>query len=304
MKIVGIDFSSAPTARKPIMIAVGRYVSELESTRYESALEAATWRVATVQIESLLRLPTLVAFEQWLRTPDTWVAGFDFPFGLPRAFLQAQGWGVRGDPWATQPTWSEITAHVAALSRAELVARCRSWTAPRMPGDKFAHRATDRPAGSSPSMKWVNPPVALMLHAGAPRLLAADVTMPGLRTGDAARVALEAYPGMLARQAVGRSSYKSDDRRKQDAARLRAREAIVASLESGRHSLALPVQFDAGLREACLADPSGDTLDAVLCVVQAAWGWQRRDTGYGLPEQLDPLEGWIVGAGNNCVLEH
>ena len=33
-------------------------------------------------------------------------------------------------------------------------------------------------------MKWVNPPVVLMLHAGAPRLLAAGVTIPGLCRGD------------------------------------------------------------------------------------------------------------------------
>jgi hypothetical protein len=34
-------------------------------------------------------------------------------------------------------------------------------------GGKFAHRACDRPAGLQPqSMKWVNPPVAYMLHAG------------------------------------------------------------------------------------------------------------------------------------------
>ena len=52
-------------------------------------------------------------------------------------------------------------------------------------------------------MKWVNPPVVLMLHAGAPRLLAANVTLPGLHRGDPSRIALEAYPGMLARAGDG-----------------------------------------------------------------------------------------------------
>ena len=32
-----------------------------------------------------------------------WVAGCDFPFGLPRPFLLAQGWGVQADPAAPQP---------------------------------------------------------------------------------------------------------------------------------------------------------------------------------------------------------
>lgn len=281
MKIVGIDFSSAPTARKPITVALGRCDTSPEPV---------------LLIEAHLRLPTLAAFEQWLAAPGNWVVGCDFPFGLPRPFLRAQGWGVQVDQQAQQPDWSQITARVAALSRPELVARCRAWTAARPPGDKFAHRATDRPAGSSPSMKWVNPPVVLMLHAGAPRLMAAGVAIPGLHAGDPARVALEAYPGMLARQAVGRTSYKSDDPRKDDTGRRAAREAIMTCLEIGRHSLSMPVRFADALRESCLADPSGDTLDAVLCAVEAAWGWCRRDRGYGLPAEVDPLEGWIVGA--------
>ncbi len=52
--------------------------------------------------------------------------------------------------------------------------------------------------------------------------------------------------------------------------------------------------LDAALREACIADPAGDLLDAVLCLVQAAWGWQCRRQRYGLPETVDPVEGWIV----------
>lgn len=55
-------------------------------------------------------------------------------------------------------------------------------------------------------MKWVNPPVAFMLHAGVPRLLAAGVDLPGLHAGDRGRVALEAYPGLLARELIARRS--------------------------------------------------------------------------------------------------
>ncbi len=52
------------------------------------------------------------------------------------------------------------------------------------------------------SMKWVNPPVAFMLHAGVPLLLDAGVHLPGHHPGDASRVALEAYPGLLARELI------------------------------------------------------------------------------------------------------
>jgi hypothetical protein len=46
-------------------------------------------------------------------------------------------------------------------------------------------------------------------------------------------------------------------------------------------------------------DASGDSLDAALCMVQAAWGQAQHVAGhplYGLPPQMDPLEGWIVSA--------
>jgi predicted RNase H-like nuclease len=144
-------------------------------------------------------------------------------------------------------------------------------------------------------MKWVNPPVAWMLHAGAPRLIQSGVHIPGLAQGDHSRVALEAYPGYAARQIVGRASYKSDDRAKQTPERKAERKRIVATLETGGLAWLPRLALPAGLRRACLDDASGDSLDAVLCALQAAWGWQRRSRNFGLPTQLDPLEGWIVG---------
>ena len=54
-----------------------------------------------------------------------------------------------------------------------------------------------------------------MLHAGVPLLLEAGVSMPGLHAGDPDRVALEGYPGLLAREVLGSRSYKSDDKARQ-----------------------------------------------------------------------------------------
>jgi hypothetical protein len=34
----------------------------------------------------------------------------------------------------------------------------------------------------------------------------------------------------------------------------------------------------------------------VLCLVQAAWAARHGAPHYGLPQDLDPLEGWIVSA--------
>jgi hypothetical protein len=133
-----------------------------------------------------------------------------------------------------------------------------------------------------------------MLHAGVPLLVDAGLHLPGLHDGDRQRVALEGYPGLLARELIGARSYKSDDPARQDAARLIARKDIVAALEQGRTRLGLRLKLSPAWHEQLVDDASGDHLDAVLCLVQAAWASGRR--GYGLPPQLDPLEGWIVTA--------
>jgi hypothetical protein len=184
--------------------------------------------------------------------------------------------------------------HYAALPRAEIRATFAAFCAARPAGAKFAHRATDRPAGSSPSMKWVNPPVAYMLHAGVPLLIDAGAHLPGLHDGDRHRVALEAYPGLLARELIGTRSYKSDERSKQTSERLIARKDIVDALERGATRLALRLRASHALRESLIDDASGDRLDAVLAALQAAWAAGR--PGYGLPADIDPLEGWIVSA--------
>jgi hypothetical protein len=41
-------------------------------------------------------------------------------------------------------------------------------------------------------------------------------------------------------------------------------------------------------------DPTGDQLDALLCAIQATWAWTNRHDGYGAPDAVDPLEGWIA----------
>ena len=188
MQIIGCDFSSSPSKQKPIVLAVG---------------SAKNGRVQLLKME---QLPSLDAFGDWLAKPQSWLGVFDLPFGLPRELVEHLQWPL---------TWPELIKHYAALSRDEIRATFAAFCNARPVGGKFAHRAADQPAGSSPSMKWVNPPVAFMLHAGVPRLLAAGVHLPGLHEGDKARVALEGYPGLLAREVLGKRSYKSDDKAKQ-----------------------------------------------------------------------------------------
>lgn len=285
MRVLGCDFSSRPTARKPITMALGRLLAG-----------------DTVVLQELLEFASLDAWAAWLARPadaaqsaqSAWVGGFDLPFGLPRELVEQLAW----------PTdWAACMDHYAGLTRQAIREQFKAFCAARPAGGKFAHRATDGPAGASPSMKWVNPPVAYMLHAGLPLLRAAGVHLPGLQRpgeGDARRVALEAYPGMLARAVIGRRSYKSDEPARQTPERHQARVQLLAALESGDNPLALRLRIDAEeARNQLLADGSGDRLDAVICMLQAAWAAARHAQGdalYGLPHDLDPLEGWIVTA--------
>jgi hypothetical protein len=135
-----------------------------------------------------------------------------------------------------------------------------------------------------------------MLHAGLPLLLDAGVDIPGLHAGDPQRVALEAYPGLLAREILERRSYKSDDKAKQTAERLIARKDLLTALEQGRTRLGLRLKLTHAQHDALVDDASGDSLDAALCLVQAAWAARHGAPRYGLPEDLDPLEGWILSA--------
>jgi hypothetical protein len=192
-------------------------------------------------------------------------------------------------------------AHYASLSRADIRDQFAAFCDARPVGGKFAHRATDLPAKSSPSMKWVNPPVAFMLHAGVPRLLGVGAYLPGLQAPPAMapRVALEAYPGLLAREVLGPRSYKSDDKAKQTPERLIARKDLLMALETGQTRLGLRLKLSHAQHDALVEDASGDSMDATLCLMQAAWAQQQHAAGaplYGLPTNMDSLEGWIVSA--------
>ncbi len=270
--VLGVDFTSAPSKRKPITVAMGH------------------WRAATrrpsYRLDKILKLESLAAFEQFLGEEAAWLGGFDLPFGQPRPLIEHEGW----------PTgWPEFVRFYCQQPREELRDTFRRWCGARPVGDKFAWRATDKPAGSSPAMRWANPPVAWMMHAGIGRMLDAGLAFPAHRhpgrRGRPRRIALEAYPGFTART-VTKRSYKSDDPNKHTADRRRHRASIVAALVAGTAGLAVRLVISDGWRRRLVADGSGDLLDAVICALQAAHAAAL--PRYGLPRRLDPLEGWIA----------
>lgn len=270
-QLIGVDFSSAPTNRKPITVAVGQ-------------LTVGRW--PTYRLEAIRELPSLAAFEQLLAEPGDWIGGFDLPFGQPRTLIEHEGW----------PTdWPTFVRFFCSQPREMLRETFRQWCNARPVGNKFAWRKTDKPAGSSPAMRWTNPPVAWMMHAGIGRMLAAGMAFPAHRhppaRGNRRRIALEAYPGFTARQVV-RGSYKSDTPASQTPDRRKRRQQILDALSTGAAELAVRLEASPTWRRRMLADGRGDLLDAVICSLQA--GHASLQPRFGLPRNLDPLEGWIA----------
>jgi hypothetical protein len=269
-RLFGVDFSSAPSKRKPIWVAEG-----------EAALSG-------VRLQALTPLTDWTGFEAWLRRPGPWLAGLDLPLGLPRAFVDAQGWGP------TLPDLAHALRQRGRRTRREWQALIDTWGNARPAGQRLIHRRCDTalPGGarSTSPLQTRYVPVGFMLFEGLPRVLDAGVTLVGQHAADPARLALEAYPGWLAQQAIGRRSYKNTD----DAERRAARADLLAALRRDGGGLGLALDWPEDLHALMLDDPSGDPMDAAMCLLQAAWAAGR--PGWGLPEDLDPLEGWIVGA--------
>jgi len=269
LRIYGVDFTCAPRRAKPITVASG-------------VLKASTFRLGGIE-----RLEDFHDFEAMLARPGPWIGGFDFPFSLPLELVRDLGW---------PSGWPQLVAHCTTFDRKAFRSVLDTYRETRQPGSRYAHRATDLPAGSSSPMKLVNPPVALMFHEGARRLLASDVDIPHLRKGTPGKVALEAYPGLLVRKQLGlRASYKSDTRTEHTPARKAVRQKIVKALENGRP---LGIRLHTSIKRELVNDGSGDLLDAAICAVQAAWA--ARQEGYGIPAGLAAGEGWIVSAQAPC----
>mgnify|MGYP006280113149 CR=1 FL=1 len=267
-RLLGVDFTSAPSRRKPITVARGQRQGDV------------------LRFERLDVCTDFSAFEAVLAQAGPWVGAFDFPFGLPRAFVESLQLGA-----TAQEVIHSLRKRCA--TRLDFRALVDTWGNGRPAGQRLLHRRTD---GAMPGISSTSPlqtryvPVGFMYFEGLSRLVNAGVSMPGLHVADPQRVALEGYPGFLAFELIGSRSYKNSDA----ADRLIARKDIVEALEQGRTRLGLRLKLTHAQRESLVDDASGDRLDAVLCLVQAAWACAQ--PGYGLPEAVDPVEGWIVTA--------
>lgn len=253
--ICGIDFTSSPSARKPITCAICRDVN------------------GQLILDDVKLWSNFTEFELWLQSPGPWLAACDFPFSFPRRFLQGAGFPSHD--------WSALAAFLADLSRVDFIGRLNAYKADRKVGDRHHKRVCDQLSGAQSPQTLYGVPVGKMLFEGVPRLWRAPVSIPLLRPLADRPIVLEGYPGLRARRLIGRRPYKSDNHNRQNAERRAARRELLSACGVK----APPSVID---------DPKADVLDAILCAVQAHWAWQHRSAHFGLPEHADKIEGWIV----------
>ena len=268
MKIFGIDFTSAPGRRKPLIVL------------------GCTLEGDSLRVEDSERLTDFGGFEDFLQRRGPWVCGMDFPFGQPRSLIATLGW---------PESWEGYVGEVGRLPKEEFEDKIRADMELRPAGSKWRYRLADRRSGSSSAMMLFRVPVGKMFYQGAPRLLASGVRVEPCRRNGDERVAIEAYPAVVARRFLGRTAYKRDGV-PDTPERRSARETLLAGLESAllREVYGFAVEMDARWRDEFVRDPSADALDSLLCAVQAAWAYEKRDEGYGVPPECDPDEGWIL----------
>ena len=266
--IFGLDFTSAPGSRKPITCcACSLYGTQLK-------------------VEECLEFSSFVAFEAFLAHPGPWYAALDFPFGQPLKFLTQVPWPL---------AWSDYVAYVAQLELSKFTQLMDSYRASRPVGDKLHLRLADRLAGACSPMMMQRVPVGKMFQRGAPRLLAAGVSVEPCQPRADSRVVFEGYPALVARRWLGKQSYKSDERKKQSPAQLQARQHLVEALctEELKAIFGVELVLTQEIATRLIEDPMGDQLDALLCALQAAWAYSQRHNGYGIPTG-HASEGWII----------
>ena len=269
--VYGIDFTSTPSRNKPIACLECRLVGGILET-----VAMHLWHCFH-EFEWLLKGQTA--------TPP-WIAGIDFPFGMPLRFVQNMGWPIN---WADY-----VEQRVEQLNRECWRTKLEDYKRPRLNNDKHHKRRTDIVAGGQSPQTLHGVPVALMFFEGVPRLRKATVLIPGLQDGAPDRVVVEAYPAVAARSLVGRQKYKPESSGKQAVENRQVRELIEERLSGDRGVECYGIRVCNAANLDFTTDPTGDHLDALLCSVQAAWAWRSGAPNFGLPVPISPTEGWIA----------
>lgn len=317
MRIYGIDFTSSPSKRK------GLYLAVCTLTGDTLAIERL------VPLNAVRKEAGFDPFREWLHgagewaEPGAWVAGLDFPFGMPVEAVERFGWL---DARAVTQTWADYVGHIKATYDKQSFRECiEGWRHPTRKNSKGEpvrirrQRLVDKLAKSGSPMNYFPPPVCPMSFEGARLLLdaPAGVGIAPVRPADSTRIVVETYPRLVANVFIGRQrGYKDKAKwkeviRRDEEQKMLARQEIVDGIADERRKGKMRVRYGfsvyfpepndstLSLRDECIKDLDGDMIDSVLWAVQAAWAY--RDDAHGMPhctvhalrDQVR-LEGWIA----------
>ena len=171
----------------------------------------------------------------------------------------------------------------------------RAYCDSREKGNKQHFRLTDQLTGSRSPRMMYRVPVGKMFFEGASRLMKSGVSIVPCRPNTSNRIAVEPYPALITRQWT-KQGYKNDQKSKQTPEQMESRKLILNGLVSQSvEQFDLSIVMGNSVQNTMIEDPSGDTLDAFLWAVQTASSHSKTDGTWGIPIEMDPNEGWIIG---------
>jgi hypothetical protein len=273
----GIDFTSAPCKKKPIVAAKASLLN------------------GNLSINNSYYWQNFSDFEEFLSqtSKQPWLAGVDIPLGLPTSFLEGLQWPAN--------SWQACLIAIKALPKPQFKEAIAAFQAAQPAGKKQPKRLCDSLAKAQSPTKLHYTPTALMLYEGATRIATASkVSVWPCRMIETSNHRLiEAYPALVFRTLVAQEAktwraYKSDA--KPTEAHTRQREWLVHQLLSPVINKLYGVSLNCSktIQRNMIEDSTGDTLDAVACCIQAAWAathWEKLSHYF---PNASSVEGWII----------
>lgn len=181
MRYIGVDFTSSPSRRKPIVTAT-LDTSEVRFTTLESPTE----------------------FREWFLVQDG-LLGIDAPFGYPVELCQE----VFG-----RTVWSTVAEQLATIKLHDrhdgLEAQVKDFRDRRPEGKKEPRRLTDIEAKAFSAMKFGRPPVGRMAARLIPILHESSFNIAPVRMNASPVTVVEVYPGRYVKDTFGAVVYKGE----------------------------------------------------------------------------------------------
>jgi len=248
MRVYGLDFTSAPKRGKPLTLAICRL--DKAKLTVEDFHEFGTDNADDVR--------PLEGYADWLngrgnkwKNEADWIAGIDFPFGMPIAAIARFGWGNA----AGATNWESYVRQLYHTHKTlpDFKADIRDWSYPNEVSEAGnpikiqSKRLTDQVARAQSAMKVTdNPYPGAMFYQGCKALLDADIHIPRLRT-DATntkcqKIAIEAYPRLVAHkfipiepafsQLVAKKRDRIDTKKSTDESETETKKNLTAEIKS------------------------------------------------------------------------